>query len=55
LEGGGDAANGAAAREGVAAENADGQVELLGDGADVAEDGAAAQAKAGFVAAHAGT
>jgi hypothetical protein len=48
-----NAANRTAARDGIAAKDADGEIELRGDGADVPEHRAASDADAGFVASHA--
>lgn len=50
-----DAAEGAATGHGIAAKDADWKVEMRGDGADMAEDGAPTKPDAGFIAAHAGT
>ena len=54
FEGGVDAAEGAAAGHQVAFYDTDGEAGAFGFGTDVAEEGAGAEAEAGFVAAHAG-
>jgi len=54
FEGGVDAAEGAAAGDEVASDDADGEAGAPGFGADVLEEGAVAETEAGFVAAHAG-